>query len=131
MQPAAGSMCDDLLVPGGYQIRCRYRLAWFSNRLRPSNFYRSFAIVGVLFEVIFPVTTFIMLLLADRCTRGLLQNTWVVLSPFFLEAWCGWTILLSLHPIEDPAILVDTFTRIGFDPDTFNDETYAKSCEFC
>ena len=26
---------------------------------------------------------------------------------------------------------MDTFIRIGFDPDTFNDEIYAKSCVIC
>jgi hypothetical protein len=41
MQPAAGYMCDDLLVAGDCNIRRCYRLvllAWLSTRLRPSNF---------------------------------------------------------------------------------------------
>ena len=88
--------------------------------------YRIFAIVTVLFEVIFPVTTFIMLVLADTCTPGLIANTWFVLSPFIC-----WIMCLRHIPIENMAMLVNTFTRIGFDPDTFNDETYAKSCAIC
>jgi len=93
--------------------------------------YRIFAIVTVLFEVIFPVTTFIMLMLADSCTPLLIQQTWVVLSPFFYGAWSSWATCPNHIPIESPASLVNTFTRIRFDPDTFNDETYAKSCAIC
>lgn len=93
--------------------------------------YRIFAIVTVLFEVIFPVTTFIMLMLADSCTPGLIRNTWVVLSPFIYGALCSWTTCPNHIPLESPASLVNTFTRIRFDPDTFNDETYAKSCAIC
>ena len=91
----------------------------------------SFAIFTVLFEVIWPVTIFIMLLLADSCTPGLIASTWFLLSPFFLEALCCWPILSSCHPKVDPVDLMDTFTRIGFDPDTFNDETYATGCVIC
>lgn len=93
--------------------------------------YGIFAVVTVLFEVIWPATTFIMLLLANSCTSGLIASTWVVLSPFFLEALCCWPIVSLLHPWEDPAELVDSFARIRFDPDTFNDETYATNCAIC
>lgn len=99
-------------------------------RLIPCLF-RIFAVVTVLFEVIFPVTTFIMLMLADSCTPLLIQQTWVVLSPFFYGAWSSWATCPNHIPIESPASLVNTFTRIRFDPDTFNDETYAKSCAIC
>ena len=68
----------------------------------------SFAIFTVLFEVIWPVTTFIMLLLADSCTPGLIASTWFLLSPFFLEALCCWPILSSCHPKVDPVDLMDT-----------------------
>ena len=98
-------------------------------RLIPCLF-RIFAIVTVLFEVIFPVTTFIMLMLADSCTPGLIEQTWVVLC-FSYAAWSSLTTCPSHIPIESPASLVNTFTRIPFDPDTFNEETYAKSCAIC
>ena len=91
----------------------------------------SFAVLTVLFEVIWPATTFIMLLLANSCTSGLVASTWVVMSPFFLEALCCWPIASLLHPWEDPAELVDSFARIRFDPDTFNDEIYATNCTIC
>lgn len=91
----------------------------------------SFAVVTVLFEVIWPATTLIMLLLANSCTTGLIASTWVVMPPFFLEALCCWPIASLAHPWEDPAELVDSFARIRFDPDTSNDETYATNCAIC
>ena len=61
---------------------------------------RSFAVVMVLFEVIWPATTFIMLLQADSCTPGLIASTWVVLSPHLLEALlvCCWPSVILKHP---------------------------------
>ena len=40
----------------------------------------------VLFEFVWPTTTFVLLLLAHDCTGQVKASAWVVLSPFILEA---------------------------------------------
>eukprot|EP00435_Cladocopium_sp_Y103_P010566 s2053_g2.t1 len=102
-----------------------------TGRCLTASFYGSLATITVLFEVIWPVTTFIMLLLAQNCTSELRASTWVVLSPFFLEAFCCCPILWCAQSTRDPAELVENFTRIRFDPETFNDEIYATNCAIC
>ena len=93
-------------------------------------FWGTFATLIVLFEVIWPLTTFIMLLLAQNCGQ-LRASALAVLSPFFLEAVCCCPILwcvarMGPTPMVDPEILIQSCTRINFDPQTFDDETYAS-----
>lgn len=49
----------------------------------------------VLFEFLWPATTFVLLFLAHDCTWQVKASAWVVLSPFILEAcgeWLGWSL---------------------------------------
>jgi len=104
-------------------------------------FYYCLALPIVFFEFAWPITTLILLLLTKSCTWQLEASTWVVMSPFILEAfgffvWLVW--LPCLKPIfwcmgllTDPANFVRSFQRIRYDPQTFNDDTYASSCAIC
>ena len=97
-------------------------------------FYYCLALPIVFFEFAWPIATLILLLLTKSCTWQLEASTWVVMSPFILEAfgffiWLVW--LPCLKPIfwcmgllTDPANFVRSFQRIRYDPQTFNDDTY-------
>lgn len=65
-------------------------------------FYYCLALPIVFFEFAWPITTLILLLLTKSCTWQLEASTWVVMSPFILEAfgffvWLVW--LPCLKPI--------------------------------
>lgn len=104
-------------------------------------FYYCLTTPMVLFEFLWPATTFVLLFLAHDCTWQVKASAWVVLSPFILEVlgfflWLTWgpclkPILWCVGLLTDPANLARSFTRIRYRPETFNDETYASNCAIC
>eukprot|EP00438_Fugacium_kawagutii_P031459 Skav222628 [mRNA] locus=scaffold10:109653:110090:+ [translate_table: standard] len=82
-----------------------------------------------------------MLIRAKDCSKELKGSTWVVLSPYILEAlglflYFAWVPCLKplfwcLGILKDPATVVRNYERIHFDPNTFDGVTHAKDCPIC
>ena len=100
------------------------------------------AVPLALWELIWPVATLLMLVIARDCSLKLRASAWLVLSPYILQAcaiviWFLWLpclkpLLCRAGLIPDPANLVLRFTQVRFDRQAFNDDGgYATSCAIC
>jgi len=99
----------------------------------------------VAFELLWPVTTFVYLCLAQAsgdCSKGLVQSCWLLLSPYFLQVFgilmsMLWPLVKPLlyraGVIPDPGNRTRDFQRVNFRQEDFNEEAggYPASCSIC
>jgi len=125
-------------------LRCTERNCCQNDRCERVRWFLWYfvAVPLALWELIWPLTTFLMLVIARDCSWKLKASGWLVLTPYLMLVFviCVWLLwLLCLKPmlcragiIPDPANLVRSFRQVRYDPQAFNDDGgYATSCAIC